>query len=137
MRQTTNRRFVAATLRLTFLLSGLFFFLPAAAMPRAAPPPVRPGIETFLADVPRSLRGKRVGFITNHTGIDRQRNSDIDLIAKHKELKLVALLAPEHGIRGTTEAGERVSDETDPRTGVPVYSLYQSEDRGPTPDEVG
>ncbi len=45
---------------------------------------VRVGIETFLADVPRKLRGKRVGLITNHTGIDRSRNSDIDLIAKHK-----------------------------------------------------
>ena len=95
---------------------------------------VRVGIETFLADVPRALRGKRVGLITNHTGIDRSRNSDIDLIAKHKELKLVALLAPEHGIRGTAEAGERVVDETDPKTGVPVYSLYKSEDRGPTPE---
>ena len=97
-------------------------------------PPVRPGIETFLADVPRALRGKRVGLITNHTGIDRSRNTDIDLIAKHKQLKLVALLAPEHGIRGTAEAGAKITDETDPTTGVPVYSLYKSEDRGPTPE---
>ena len=61
---------------------------------------VQPGIEVFLAEVPPALRGKRVGLITNHTGIDRSRTSDIDLIARHKELKLVALLAPEHGIRG-------------------------------------
>ncbi len=100
----------------------------------SAQQPVRPGIETFLADVPRALRGKRVGLITNHTGVDRSRTPDIDLIAGHKDLKLVALLAPEHGIRGTAEAGEQVSDETDPRTGVPVYSLYKSEDRGPTPE---
>src|ERR1044071_10493360 len=45
-----------------------------------------------------------------------------------------SLMAPEHGIRGTAEAGETVSDETDPKTGVPVYSLYLSEDRGPTPE---
>jgi uncharacterized protein YbbC (DUF1343 family) len=96
--------------------------------------PVRVGIETFLADVPPALRGKRVGLITNHTGVDRSRNTDIDLMAKHKDLKLVALLAPEHGIRGTAEAGEKVVDETDPKTGVPVYSLYKSEDRGPTPE---
>ena len=95
---------------------------------------VRVGIETFLADVPRALRGKRVGLITNHTGIDRSRTPDIDLIAKHKDLKLVALLAPEHGIRGTAEAGDMLVDETDPKTGVPVYSLYMSEDRGPTPE---
>ena len=96
--------------------------------------PVRPGIETFLANVPRTLRGKRVGLITNHSGIDRARTSDIDLIAKHKHLKLAALLAPEHGIRGTVEAGEQIVDETDPGTGVPIYSLYKSEDRGPTPE---
>jgi len=107
---------------------------PAGSAPRAAAPAVRPGVETFLADVPRALRGKRVGLITNHTGIDRFGASDIDLIARHPHLKLVALLAPEHGIRGTAEAGEKVSDETDPKTGVPVYSLYTSEDRGPTPE---
>ncbi|HEV2705808.1 MAG TPA: DUF1343 domain-containing protein [Pyrinomonadaceae bacterium] len=106
----------------------------AGATAHASVLPVRTGIETFLADVPRSLRGKRVGLITNHTGIDRSRNSDIDLIAKHKDVKLVALLAPEHGIRGNVEAGERVVDETDPKTGVPIYSLYKSEDRGPTPE---
>ncbi len=108
--------------------------VPAGVTPRASAPPLRPGIETFLADVPQALRGRRVGLITNHTGIDRSAASDIDLIARHRELKLVALLAPEHGIRGTAEAGEKIVDETDPRTGVPVYSLYLSEDRGPTPE---
>ncbi|MCA1600490.1 MAG: DUF1343 domain-containing protein [Actinobacteria bacterium] len=106
----------------------------AGVTSRASASTVRPGIETFLADVPRALRGKRVGLITNHTGVDRSRTSDIDLIAKHKELKLVALLAPEHGILGTAEAGEKIVDETDPKTGVPVYSLYMTEDRGPTPE---
>ena len=117
-------------------LASVLLLLAACAWTPAQPPApaVRPGIETFLADVPRALRGKRVGLITNHTGVDSSRNSDIDLIAKHKDLKLVALLAPEHGIRGTAEAGERVVDETDPKTGVPVYSLYLSEDRGPTPE---
>src|SRR5688572_20896929 len=95
---------------------------------------VRVGVETFLADVPRALRGKRVGLITNQSGIDRSRTPDIDLIARHKHLKLVGLLAPEHGIRGTVEAGEKIADETDPKTGVPIYSLYKSEDRGPTPE---
>jgi uncharacterized protein YbbC (DUF1343 family) len=76
-----------------------------------------------------------VGLITNHTGIDRFRTPDIDLIARHKDLQLVALLAPEHGIRGTLEAGDKVDDETDAKTGVPIYSLYTSEDRGPT-DEM-
>lgn len=94
---------------------------------------VRLGLETFLADVPPALRGKRVGLITNHSAIDRAGRPAIDLIAGHKDLKLVALLAPEHGIRGTAEAGDRIADETDPRTGVPIHSLYKEEDRGPSP----
>lgn len=110
--------------------------LAAACAPTRAPAPVastvRPGIETFLADVPPALRGKRVGLITNHSGVDRSGTSDIDLIAKHKDLKLVALLAPEHGIRGTVMDGERIENEVDPKTGIPIYSLYMAEDHGPT-----
>ena len=95
---------------------------------------VLPGIEVFLADVPRALRGKRVGLITNHSAIDRARTLDIDLIAQHRDLRLVALLAPEHGIRGDAAEGVTIADETDPKTGVRVYSLYMAEDRGPTPE---
>jgi uncharacterized protein YbbC (DUF1343 family) len=95
-------------------------------------PPVRPGVEVFLSDVPAALRGKRVGLITNHSAIDRSRTPVIDLIAAHKDLKLTALLAPEHGIRGNAAAGQKIEDETDPRTGVRIYSLYKAEDRGPS-----
>jgi uncharacterized protein YbbC (DUF1343 family) len=96
--------------------------------------PVRPGIEVFLSDVPAALRGKRVGLITNQSAIDRSRTPVIDLIAAHKDLKLAALLAPEHGIRGTVAAGEKIEDDIDPKTGVRIYSLYKAEDRGPTPE---
>ena len=95
---------------------------------------VEPGIEVLLQELPPAIRGKRVGFITNHSAIDRSRTSAIDLIAQHKDVKLVALLAPEHGIRGDLQAGVKVADETDAKTGVPVYSLYLAEDRGPTPE---
>ncbi|MPY87300.1 MAG: DUF1343 domain-containing protein [Luteitalea sp.] len=95
---------------------------------------VRAGIEVFLSDVPPALRGKRVGLITNHTGIDRSRTSELDLIAQHKGLTLVALLAPEHGIRGNAEAGAKIVDDTDRKTGIPIYSLYKAEDQGPTPE---
>ena len=105
-----------------------------AAKPRDSATAVLPGIEVFMADLPRELRGKRVGLITNHTGIDRSRTSDIDLIARHPDLKLVALLAPEHGIRGTVAAGVKIDDERDQKTGIPIYSLYMAEDRGPTPE---
>jgi uncharacterized protein YbbC (DUF1343 family) len=114
------------------LLLASFTQLPGAETPPSAP--VRPGIEVFVSDVPAALRGKRVGLITNHSAIDRSRRSDIDLIAQHKDLKLVALLAPEHGIRGDTAEGVKIDDEVDRKTGVPVYSLYMAEDRGPTPE---
>ncbi|MGZ8412886.1 MAG: exo-beta-N-acetylmuramidase NamZ family protein [Gemmatirosa sp.] len=96
---------------------------------------VLPGIETFLADVPQRLRGKRVGLITNQTAVDRERRTDIDLIAAHPQLKLVALLAAEHGIRGTVAPGEFIQDTVDAKTGIPIYSLYTTEDRGPS-DEM-
>src|SRR3954465_5139150 len=105
----------------------------AAPAQSRAPGDVRPGIEVFVADIPQRLRGKRVGLITNQSGIDRNRTSDIDLIAHSPDLKLVALLAPEHGIRGDAMDGVRLGDETDPKTGTPIYSLYKSEDGAPTP----
>ncbi|MEO8076910.1 MAG: DUF1343 domain-containing protein [Acidobacteriota bacterium] len=95
---------------------------------------VRPGVEVFLSAVPPRIRHKRIGLITNHTGIDRAGTSDVDLIAQHKDLKLVLLLAPEHGIRGDAAEGANISDDTDLRTGVRIVSLYAGEDRGPTPE---
>lgn len=92
---------------------------------------VRPGLDVFLADIPAEVRGKRVGLITNHSAISRTGRPAIDLIAEHKDLTLVALFAPEHGIRGTVAAGEKIEDERDSKTGVPIYSLYKTEDRGP------
>lgn len=109
------------------LVAGLAF---AAASGSAK---VRPGIEVFLDDVPSRFGGKRIGFITNQSGIDSKGRSGIDLIAAHKQVKLVALLAPEHGIRGDRAEGAEITDEVDSKTGVPIYSLYLSEDRGPTP----
>ena len=93
---------------------------------------VRPGLDVFLADVPTALRGKRIGLIANHSAIDREGRPAIDLIAARKDLKLVALFAGEHGIRGTAAAGAKVEDERDSKTGLPIYSLYKTEDRGPT-----
>lgn len=105
-------------------------------MPKNLPAPavVRPGIEVFLANVPAALRGKRVALLTNQSAVDRAGVPDIDLIARHPDLELVALLAPEHGIRGTVMDGEKIVDEIDAKTGVPVYSLYKVEGGMPTPE---
>ncbi|MGK2963025.1 MAG: exo-beta-N-acetylmuramidase NamZ family protein [Gemmatimonadaceae bacterium] len=101
----------------------------------ARQPTAVPGIEVFLANVPERIRGKRVGLITNASAVSRAKATDIDLIAQHRDLKLVALFAPEHGIRGTAAAGARITDEIDEKTGAPVYSLYGSADRAPS-DEM-
>src|SRR5690349_1910756 len=116
-----------------------FFAIAACAHTRASNAPLRagvvtkvvPGIEVFLADVPANLRGKRIGLITNASAVDRAGTPDIDRIANFKDLKLVALFAPEHGIRGTAAAGAHIDKEVDSKTGVPVYSLYGGQDRAP------
>ena len=92
-----------------------------------------PGIEVLLEDPPDLLRGKRIGLITNPTGVDRELRSNIDLLAKHPDLRLVALFGPEHGVRGNAQAGEKVEASRDAATGLPVFSLY-GEHREPTPE---
>jgi uncharacterized protein YbbC (DUF1343 family) len=94
---------------------------------------VRPGIEVLLSDSLHLVAGRRVGLITNHTGIDRQGRSDIDLLFEHPAVELVALFAPEHGIRGDVQDGIAIASEVDTRTGVPIHSLYGAS-RAPTPD---
>jgi uncharacterized protein YbbC (DUF1343 family) len=80
------------------------------------------GIDVLEAEKFIPLVGKRVGLITNQTGIDRNRQSTIDLLAHAPGVKLVALFSPEHGIRGALD--ERVASTTDEATGLPIYSLY-------------
>jgi uncharacterized protein YbbC (DUF1343 family) len=80
------------------------------------------GIDVLEAQHFAPLAGKRIGLITNQTGIDRNRRSTIDLLARAPGVKLVALFSPEHGIRGT--ADERVASTKDDATGLPIFSLY-------------
>jgi uncharacterized protein YbbC (DUF1343 family) len=97
---------------------------------------VRTGAEVLLDDSLHLVRGRRVGLITNHTGISPapgggDPRSTIDLLHEHPEVELVALFGPEHGIRGDAEAGERVEGGRDPATGLPVHSLYSTTRRPP------
>ncbi|MYE15166.1 MAG: DUF1343 domain-containing protein [Gemmatimonadetes bacterium] len=107
---------------------------PAQAAPPTQERDVRPGIEVLLGDSLGLVRGRTVGLVTNHTGRDRSGTPSIDLLAAHPEVELVALYSPEHGIRGSAEAGVRIEDGMDERTGLPVHSLY-GETRKPT-DEM-
>ncbi|WP_459937137.1 DUF1343 domain-containing protein [Desulfonatronum parangueonense] len=77
------------------------------------------------------LKGRTVGLLTNPTGVDTKLRSTIDLLHEHPEVRLGALFAPEHGIRGDLYAGETVHDDVEPLTGVRVYSIYR---RKPTPE---
>ncbi len=85
---------------------------------------VKPGIEVLRSKDFAPLKGKRIGLLTNPTGVDRQLNSTIDILHNAKEVNLVALYAPEHGVRGDIYAGGAVKDAKDPDTGLPVYSVY-------------
>jgi uncharacterized protein YbbC (DUF1343 family) len=85
---------------------------------------VETGIEQLAKNNFDILRGKRVGLVTNPTGVDHNLRSAVDIIYNAPGVKLVALYGPEHGVRGEFTAGEYVGSETDPATGLPVYSLY-------------
>jgi uncharacterized protein YbbC (DUF1343 family) len=85
---------------------------------------VMPGIEVLSTEQRALVQGKRVGLITNHSGIDRRARHTIDVLAAIPGVKLTALFAPEHGIRGMVQAGGAVVDSRDKRTGAPIYSIY-------------
>lgn len=89
--------------------------------------PVLTGLEVLQERNFAGLTGKRVGLVTNPSGVDRNLRSTIDILYNAPGVELVALYGPEHGVRGDVYAGGKVSDSVDDRTGLPVYSLY-----GPT-----
>jgi uncharacterized protein YbbC (DUF1343 family) len=91
------------------------------------------GIERLKRSGFGLLEGKRVGLITNATGVDDDLVSTVDLLYAAENVELVALFGPEHGVRGDYTAGEYVESYTDEKTGLPVYSLY-GRTRKPTPE---
>jgi len=101
--------------------SILFVFLVSTAFGVSK---VKPGIEVLLDSDFKILQGKRVGLITNPTGVDSQLRSTVDILNEASGVKLVALYGPEHGVRGDVYAGDKIETTIDKQTGVPVYSLY-------------
>ena len=85
---------------------------------------VIPGIEVLERRGFKGLVGKRVGLVTNPTGVDRRLRSTIDILYHAPGVELVALYGPEHGVRGDMYAGDHVKDFKDPATGLPVFSIY-------------
>lgn len=108
------------------------FCLASLALSATAHAQVTPGITVLLADSSHLVRGKRVGLITNHTGRDEKGRSSIDLLHAAPGVRLTALFAPEHGIRGSARGGATILSEIDAKTGVKIYSLYGAT-KVPTP----
>ena len=109
-RHLTHRNLVSVTLLFIMLLG--------------AQSQVKTGIEVMADRGFEVLKGKRVGLVTNPTGVDGSLRSTIDIL--HANVKLTALYGPEHGVRGDFSAGDHVEDQVDTQTGIPVYSLYGS-----------
>jgi uncharacterized protein YbbC (DUF1343 family) len=93
----------------------------AAPMPAAN---ITLGDEVFLQTTYRELRGRTVGVVTNQTGVTATLETIVDAIRRNPEITLRAIYSPEHGLRGDQAAGAYVSSYVDPRSGLPVYSLY-------------
>ena len=90
----------------------------------ASGPVVKTGIEVLRDRGFEGLTGKRVGLVTNPSGVDHLLNSTVDILFNAPGVELVALYGPEHGVRGDLYAGDHVKDSRDEVTGLPVYSIY-------------
>ena len=92
--------------------------------------PVLTGIDVLVRDDFEPLRGRRVGLITNHTGVDRLGRRTIDLVHNARGVELVAIFSPEHGIAGTLDH-DGIKNDRDEATGLPIHSLYDGDTRRP------
>jgi uncharacterized protein YbbC (DUF1343 family) len=98
---------------------------------------VRPGIDVLLTDSVHLVSGRRLGLLTNQTGVDSRGARSADRLWRHPDSRLVALFSPEHGAGGAARAGEAVADATDSATGLPVFSLMGAgRSRPPTAEQL-
>lgn len=119
--------------KLFFICAALAALLSCSTTAVAVEPVVKTGIEVLRDRGFDGLKGKRVGLVTNPSGVDRYLNSTVDILYNAPGVELVALYGPEHGVRGDVYAGGHVTDTKDEATGLPVYSIYGST-RKPTPE---
>lgn len=113
------------------LMLSLLCFLAVSTMAQKIT--IKTGIEVLKEQKFKALEGKRVGLITNPTGVDNNMKSTIDILHEAPNVQLVALFAPEHGVRGDAHAGDHIENVTDPKTGLPVFSLH-GKTKVPTPE---
>lgn len=107
------------------ILSGLIItILLLGCVSHSSNLPIRLGLDVLMESKLVLLQGKRVGVITNQTGVDSQGRHIIDLLHGAPEVELVAIFAPEHGIRGNVEGGDPIDNQQDAKTGVPIFGIY-------------
>lgn len=111
-------------------LSAMIFSPACMAQPTSGPT-VRAGLDNLQSHA-RLLENKRIGLITNHTGVDRQGRPAAARLAELPGVRIMALFSPEHGFDGKLEAGIEVTDQNDLQRSIPIYSLY-GDTRKPTP----
>lgn len=121
---------------LCFAICTLLVSCSGKASSATTPPEERvlTGLEVLVRSNFDGLVGKKVGLVTNPSGVDSHLRSTIDILHEAPGVDLVAVYGPEHGVRGNAYAGDKVGDEIDPKTGVQTYSIYGST-REPT-DEM-
>ena len=112
------------TLRLIMIKNIFIFFITLSVIAYGQSTKVITGIEVLKESNFKILEGKKVGLITNPTGVDSKLKSTIDILYEAENVHLVALFGPEHGVRGDYAAGDIVETYTDPQTNLPVFSLY-------------
>ncbi|MBG0917804.1 DUF1343 domain-containing protein [Exiguobacterium sp. SRB7LM] len=125
------KKWMGGMAALTILTTSIVW-LDADAKSEPKKPKVELGVDRLMEN-PEILKGKRVGLITNPTGINAERTSIVDLFDQSDDFELTALYGPEHGVRGDAQAGSTVSSYIDDVTGLPVYSLYGATKK-PTPE---
>ncbi len=119
-----NKRYVRSVVLQLLVMITLVSFFPFITMAELTSSSNLPSMNTQVKALLDAVKGKRVGLITNHTGVDENLNFIADILTEDRNTTLTAFFAPEHGLRGDQQAGAKITEYTDPITGLPVYSLY-------------
>ncbi len=94
---------------------------------------VLPGIDVLLRERLDLVKGKRIGLVTHAAAVTSELESTVDALFRNRDVHLVALIGPEHGVRGAAYAGEKVDESRDAKTGLPMYSVFDEKAK-PTPE---
>ncbi|MEU4036362.1 exo-beta-N-acetylmuramidase NamZ family protein [Streptomyces collinus] len=123
MRLSRRNLLASATLAASASMASVPVLSPHRATPQHRKP-LRTGFERLAADGYAALGGRRVGVVTNPTGITRDARHIVDVMHEDHRVELTAVFGPEHGFRGTAQAGGSEGRYDDPATGLPVYDTY-------------